>query len=178
MNHSKWYIVGIFAGVIFGVVMFLIYLVRTRRRFGKCEFDERQELARGKAFKYGFFTSLIYFGLLSLGGIMAAGDWMRSPLWVYVGVCLTVGVFAGNAIWNDAYFSMNETPKFYIYLFIALAALNLFGGIRGIVHGGSKAGDLLLGENSLNLCLGVTLFCLLVVLGVKWLWDKKTGEED
>lgn len=166
MSHSKWYTIGIVTGVIFGIVMVLIYMVRTRKKRGKCEFDERQQLARGKAFKYGFVTAVVYFLAYSLSGIIASGNWMKNPFWVFAGVSLSIGVFAGNAIWNDGYFSLNETPDSYMALFGALAVINLIGAFRDVR------------ENSLNLCLGVLIICILIVMGVKRLWDKKREEED
>ena len=168
MNHSKWYAVGIIVGVLFAVVMTFIWV---KRRKGKCEFDERQERSRGRAFKYGFFTALVYFMGYSIGGIINQGNWMHDPTWVFAGLCLSVGVFAVNAIWNDAYFSLNETPKSYIVLFIALAVTNLTGGIRGVLDEDS-------GDNSLNFCLGILLLCILIVLGVKRFRDKRVGEEE
>ena len=84
----------------------VVFMVARRSATGQKEFDERQLIIRGKAYKYGFFatlaalitvifcSSVFGFDMLLLGGAS----------------CLFFGltVFAVYCIWNDAFVSFNQ----------------------------------------------------------------------
>ena len=46
---------GMVTGLVLGLILFIIILKVTKKDGKiKCQYDERQELARGKGFKYGY----------------------------------------------------------------------------------------------------------------------------
>ena len=89
------YIIGVIAGVAVGLVLvfLLIRYFRTDKKIMP-QYDERQELIRGRGFKYAFYTSLVYFGLLTLT-IFCLTEIVQPGVLTFLGVCLSVLVYAG-----------------------------------------------------------------------------------
>ena len=57
MNHyHRGILLGISVGLLAGLLLVALLF---KKKILDCHFDERQELARGKAFQYGFFSLLI-----------------------------------------------------------------------------------------------------------------------
>ena len=54
----NYYVLGILAGAALSVGLFFLIRVLCKKA-GDCEYDERQMIGRGKAFRAGFFTTLI-----------------------------------------------------------------------------------------------------------------------
>ena len=133
------------AGFVVGFLLVFAALVFVRKQVhkhvggvpnGKCSFDERQELVRGKAFKYGFFT--IIACNIAIGWVPSIFE-VQIPMDTSVALfmCVAVGivVFASYAIWNEGYFALNERPKAMMILFAFIAAVNVFAGIMNGVEG-------------------------------------------
>ena len=78
------------------------------KKLGKAEFDERQQLARGKAYKAGFYTLLV--GLLAVYLIPIFTEWQPkdTALLPFAVICVGVTVFACVAVANDAYLGIRE----------------------------------------------------------------------
>lgn len=89
-------------GFIVGVVVFLILLLKTGK---KGKFDERQELIRGRGFKYGFGAMCLVDALL----LMVVRMVRLSPqLLLLVSLFTGLWVFSIYALWNSAYFALNQ----------------------------------------------------------------------
>lgn len=74
MNRSIYYYLGVVVGIIVAVIAVSIVSLCKKKK-GGCEFDERQELARTRASKYGVITLIGYlliFGLLDDMGVFSA----------------------------------------------------------------------------------------------------------
>lgn len=175
MERSFYYYLGLAAGIVFGVIIVVI-VVNIRKKKGiSCSYDERQIAARGKAYKYGFFTFLIYFALYGIFQMLTEGKYVTSLVGITIGICVAVFVFASNAVWNDAYFSIQESPRYYMGLFLAVGLLNLVNGVRGIIgHGGEG----MIQENIMCLSAGVMFLLLMAVAIVKRQKDKREGEAE
>ena len=68
-------------------------------------FDERQVLARGQAYKYGFWAGILYFFLASIALTKQSLPFTAQDSVGY-GVAIMVLVFLSVAIWKDAYFKV------------------------------------------------------------------------
>lgn len=123
------YIIGVIVGVAVGLVLtfLLIRYSRTDKKI-KPKYDERQELIRGRGFKYAFYTSLVYFGLLTLT-IFCLTEIVQPGVLTFLGVCLSVLVYAGYCVWHEAYFALNENPK---RVMIAFSVSGLFNVVIGL----------------------------------------------
>ncbi len=177
MTHSISYILGFLTGILgVAAIAALTYWI-ILRRIGKapCEYDERQEKARGKAFKAAYFTLLVYLCVYGVFELATGIIWCDTFTGVMIGICVSVSVFACMCIWNDAYISFRQKPIYYIALFSFLSLLNFFlAFMRGYKEGFVKNG--MLQTQSTNLIVGVMLFFVLMVYIAKLITDKRKQE--
>lgn len=167
---------GILIGAIIGIAL-LIVIWKVTKTDGaiRCKYDERQELVRGKGFKYAFFAMLIYnsvmacllsvFDSFPIGGSAA----------LEIGIILGLLVYATYAIWNEAYFSLNENPRKVMIALICIGLSNLLLGILQIVEGRFIENGVLT-FRSINFFMGIALVFIFAVLVVKQICRKR--EED
>lgn len=173
MERSIYYYAGMAVGIgiALGVIVLLVFILKKNKKKGSCQYDERQVLVRGTAFKYGFWTSLFYFVAFSLFQDVTNGRYTDNFSGTFLGICTSVAVWAIYAIWNDGYFSMMENPQYYVRIFVAVGLLNVIVGMRGLRHW--ESGQL----NTVMNLYGAGLFALLlVVMGLKRMRDKKEQE--
>lgn len=178
MGHSGAYNVGFFVGLSIPilVVLLIIFIFKKSGKFkGKHEFDERQKLAQGKAYKNGFYTFVICEVIIMLienTGYIA----LDITLTMFISMCISIKVFAMTSIIKDAYIGINHTPKSTLTLFLVLAAVNLFFGIRNLVGGEFLQTGEIVYIAWLNLICGITLLMISVALLVKIVQDNKEEE--
>lgn len=115
-------------GLLVGIAVVAVWAAVSRKKV-KNQYDERQLLARGRAYRAAFYTMLLY--------LMADGSfqYVTGRVWCghYAGCMLAValggGVFATCCIAGDAYFTLYEHPKTFLLLtggaLVALLALEL-----------------------------------------------------
>ncbi|NLG04866.1 MAG: hypothetical protein GX567_13700 [Clostridia bacterium] len=174
------YVAGFFVGFfcvlfIFGIIIFV--LKKKAHIGGKCEYDERQQLVRGKAFKIGFFTLIFYnagYGLLSE---MIGRSFASVSFAMLFGIIFTVVIYGAYCMWNDAYFALNETPKTAVALLIAICMINLIIGITNLVSGRCFVNGMIT-VSAMNLIVGVALFILFIIISIKTLINKNAERED
>lgn len=164
---SGYMILGIVVGFLFGIAIVAIGFKIAGRKLGtKCEFDERQELVRGRGFKRGFLVFVIYDAVYGLAA-MAADKFFMEPLSaMMLGICLAVGVYAIYCIWNDAYFSLDENPMKMLILFITVAVLNVAVTIVNIFTGELIVNGVLT-YRSANLFCGLLFISIIIVVFAK-----------
>lgn len=146
--------------LIFAVYFGLVLCFCHRERTGETHFDERQEQARGVAYKYGFFALAISIWLFS----------QFAEVFPWIGVeaggflCLSLGgtVFSVTAIRKDAYLRLHERPE-------RTAAGLALGGVGCLclsVFYIRKEGVLVQGTLNLWMVIAVMSLLLLVLLAV------------
>lgn len=167
---------GVVCGIIVGIILVVILLKITKTNGKiKCEFDERQEMIRGRGFKYGFYTLLIYDAVYGVVDLTVEKPYADNLLMLVIGIAISVVVYAGYAIWHESYFALNESPRKFLIAFAAVAVINL--AIAGI---NAKRG-ILIQEGQLtwygtNLVAGIMFLAIMLVLGVKLLVVKKEAD--
>ncbi|MCR4716720.1 MAG: hypothetical protein K5656_06030 [Lachnospiraceae bacterium] len=165
---SKAYYLGLFAGILFALVFTIlaVYLFKKNNKNGG--YDERQAIARGKAYSAGFYTMLIelfFAAFLSDIGVELFSSADALFLLAVIGLL----VFVVICIINDAYARLNENPKKVIILLASLGLLNLalsltnsdynrFGVIKGKLYLGSP-----------NIIIAVALILIAIIFGIKQL---------
>lgn len=176
MEHSVSWLLGFGVGILIAAVV-LVLFARKAHTDGcsRPRYDERQELARGRGYKYAFFTILVYEALY--GVLRSAFGWslLDDLTGSFVGIFAGIAVYACYAIWHDAYFALNEKRRYYIWLFAVITAINLAVGAGHIVRGELIVDGVIHYANSLNL-LCAALF--LVVLGTLLAKDIASRRED
>ena len=181
MNKSMEYVIGFVVGVLiaFIVLRVLFYFVeKTKKKAGRCEYDERQELMRGRGFKYGFFTLMIYcmlYGMLEgvLDGNMIFYE--NEGTGYVVGVIIALMVFAVYCIWNEAYMANNETPATVYLLLGGVGLLNLIVGVANTLHGELLI-DGKLTFRVINLLMGIAFLVLAGTFAVRNRIDSRQEE--
>lgn len=168
---SVMFIAGFAVGIL--LVALAFWVVRRKMKMKPCEYDERQELLRGRGFKYAFFFLMIYE---FIAGVMEMEDtfpWCDSVVINSIGICLSLLVFVSYCIWEDAYISLTEKPV-KVCIFLGLAAtLNGVIGAVNLVSGTLKGEG---GLQAINLILAVVLLIVMIELIVKISLSKREME--
>lgn len=172
MNGLVIYIV---AGLIIGLILVAIVLKVTKRDGSfKCKFDERQELVRGRGFKYAFFTLISYNLFLGLIYPALEKEFMDESIKLILGVLLAILVYACYCIWHEGYFSLNENPKRVLIAFAIIALSNLLIGVVQLSHFGFLV-DGKITYHSTNLFCALMFIIVFITLLLKSISNK--GEE-
>lgn len=169
---------GFIAGLIVGLVLVvIIFRIANTDKKIKSEYDERQLRIRGKAYKYAFYTMLLYH-LLMMG--LYLGD-ITIPVDPYVtefiGIFLGCTVLGAYCVWNDVYWGLNNDHKRYYIAFGVCLLINLIPIAVPLLRGEFvKIG--FGGAPTINLLVIIMMAILLIELGIKHLIDKKKGDEE
>ena len=164
------YYIGVAVGFLIVVGFGLLVRFVFKTKHVKPEFDERQIIARGKAYKAGFFTLLIYGAICTVLQALEL-NWMSGLLREVLGIVLGAGVFAVVAILNDAYLGFNENNRYSIIILLIVGLLNFACGIMGIITDGLSSNS---GTRTYIVNLMVSLL-FFVLLGTYWLHKKKSS---
>lgn len=160
-------------------LMIALVIRKFFRRNGKTRYDERQELVRGRGFKYAYFVLMVYeiaYVTVTKNGKPVLDQYMSPLLAVFVGVIISVTVYAVYCIWNDGYYGINEKAKNTLFALLAIAVLNV---IAAIANSEEIIVDGKVGRMMMNLLCGFVILLVVIVTGIKVLVDKKrAGEED
>lgn len=184
-THSIYYYWGIAAGVIFAFLLLVFFRWCVGRMGGKVDwwirknsYDERQMLARGKAYKYAFFTLIFYMMVVSLISEFNGISLFMSFCGIWIGICLSIAVFAVICIVEDAYMSLYENAKGVILLFSIIAVMNFSVSARIIVEKRSMLENGAISLECINLVSGIMFFVILAVFCGKVIYNKKHMEEE
>ena len=166
-------------GLILGVfiIVFCISLVVSKRKgVPRPAYDERQLLLRSRAYRSAFWGLIVYLCLNGFG--LAAGFvWADAMTSFFVGICLAVTVFVVICIKNDAYFPVNQQPKFYFGLFGFIMVVNLAAGlIRLLNQNTSFFTDGALNRNILPFVIFLTFASVLAALLIRRFKAKSQAE--
>ena len=176
MNHSLGYNFGMLAGVLVGALVGIgIIALLFKLKVMDLTFDERQERARGQAYKYGFWTLM---GCLLLYGFsdMVLGRWCDAITGIMLCVAVAMVVFASVCIVKDAYLSLKEKPRAIMTLLTVITLLNLAVGAMNW-KGGRVVEDGILTYGAVNGICGVITLTILVVYVVNYLMEKQEAGE-
>ena len=121
MFHSIDLAVGIALGLVIAV---LLVKYANKDHAVKSKYDERQEAVRGKAYRYAFYSILIYEALMLVLEVGQISLPLPSYVLHFAGIIVGCLVLAGYSIWNDVYWGLNNTRKRYAVIFLVCAALN------------------------------------------------------
>lgn len=164
MEHSIAYMAGVVVGILV-VAVAMYFFGRHAHTDGarKPKFDERQELVRGRGYKYAFFTLLVYLVVYGMIGY----SWFAPLAGAFLGIVIGIAVYAGYTIWHDAYFALNEKRRMYIILFAVITVINGAAGISNILQGRIVENGIITGGGSINLMCAVLCMVVLVMLLIK-----------
>ncbi len=135
-------------GLLLGIFIFLLLITLVvRKRKGELpRYDERQLLLRGRAYRSAFLALVVYLLANGMFSLIAKTAWADAATSSFVGICLAVTVFVVACIKSDAYFPVNQKPRFYFGLFLFITLVNLATGVARLI----SDGDSLFTDGALN----------------------------
>ena len=121
--------------VVFTIAVAILIAAMMSGKDASIRYDERQIQEQGKAFKLGFFTTIITLGLFitaDLFGIVS----MIEPYALY-GSAIFIGLMAYvvYCVWHEAYFALNQRTVPVMIMLGAIALMNIFISVTNIVTG-------------------------------------------
>lgn len=171
------YTLGVMFGILVAVLIVTILSLVKRRKTGRPdEFDERQQLIRGRAYQHAFIVTLcvaaLYGGLVAITERAYMADGVAALLVTFIGV----GTFGAESILRDAFFTAKNRPKSYIILYAAVIFSQLVNAVSNIREGGLVQ-DGVLTMKVLPLACTVLFTVILVCLVVKAVQKPKEDDE-
>ena len=172
MSTAWWmgFVVGILIVAVVGVV---VARLARKKGVGKGEYDERQQIARGRAFTWAYATLLVYLALWMVLRSLEVPFFMES-LSVAIGALISIAVFVGYSIFHDAYFKASESPRFWIVIICLVGLLNTGLGLRRLLTGATLRERL---YDNMNLFVGLLLVATLAFIVIKRAMDRRCAEE-
>ncbi len=172
---GKWeYALGFIVGVVVvsaALVIMMLFLTSRNKKL-KRSYDERQELVRGKGFKYAFYTVITLNMLYAIADIAYKRIPIEASVVMFLVAICGVGVYAWYCILNDGYFAINDKKKETIICLSAIGIFNLAIGINSAVQDGFFE-DGILTYDCMNLVCGIFLLLTVIVILIKHYIDKR-----
>lgn len=176
---STSYAAGLAVGIVTALVIFFI-IKKFLKKSMKGTFDERQELVRGRGYKYACFTMLI---MLTLDLLLESFDAFETlpvtrTLAVFIMILVGVMVYALYCIKNDSYFGVGTDTRTYRAVMWIVIVCNAVSGFTGLKDGAMVDGKLSFGPcASLLFCLAFVI--IMITLRIKQNnMAKEEAEED
>ena len=142
-------------------------------------FDERQILNRGFAYRNGFFTALFaVLGLYALKELFGAG-FVNSDVQCYIPIWLSATAFSITAIRKDAFEELNDRNSMAVVMvtWIIVGAFFSAMGIYRLVRDFSQA-DIVLNELYADFVSHIVpAFCMLAV-GIVWAVKRRQNKKN
>ena len=172
---SKEYTMGLAFGILTALIIFAVIWKFSKKNL-KGQFDERQELVRGRGYKYACFTllGLVALDLLleSLGAFESLPVSRELALFFMIIIC--VMVYALYCIRNDSYFGVGTDARTYRAVMWVVIVCNAISGFSGLREGAIVDGKLSFGPfASIIFCIA---FCaIMVALSIK---SRRSAEDE
>ena len=171
MEHSLGTVVGLLAGLLVSVGLTALLF---KTKVLDMHFDERQELARGVAYKYAFITLAVS---VFAYGSMDVWRWCEPLAGSTICVGVAMVVFAVTCIRKDAYLSLYEKPRRVMATFAVVAGVNLVIGWN-YAHQGVLVEGGVLTFRAVNPICGVMCLVILLVYAARYHGRTRDESED
>ena len=164
---STSYATGLAFGIVTALIIFAVVWKFSKKSM-KGTFDERQELVRGRGYKYASFTML---ALLVLDLLLESLDAFETlpvtrMLAIFIMILAGVMVYALYCIKNDSYFGVGTDSRTYRAVMWIVIVCNAVSGFTGLKEGAMEDGKLAFGPcASLLFCLAFVI--IMISIGIK-----------
>ena len=169
MAYSLGRSTGLAVGIVVGLIICVfVFRFMNRDKGVRTRYDEKQEIERGKGYKWGFYALAICEAaqaLLSTSGIKLP---LEAASLHFLAIVIGVMVQVMYCIWHDAYVGLNTNMGRFALVAIVVAGFNFAVAIFAIVNGSMMADGMLKGP-FINLLCGL----MFVVIGVELLLKKR-----
>ena len=175
------YVLGMICGILVVCLIYFIFLFCVKKIYKKDknikpEYDERQILARYKAYKVGFI-SLIIVILLNSFIYENVSQWCTITILSSISIMISLFIFITVCIFNDAYWKNYENKKLALTLITVSGIINLIPAFidysqnKTFLNSDGKF-------DNLNLVAAIMVFCVEVIILIKKIITKKYGDMD
>lgn len=133
-DYAKGLVIGIIAAIaLFGIIW------KFNKNKLKGQYDERQELVRGRGYKYACFTLLC---LVTLGLLLESFHAFETlpltrELFLFLVILAGVMVYALYCIKNDSYFGVGMDTRTYRAVMWIVIVCNAVSAFSGLSNGGA-----------------------------------------
>ena len=156
--------------VIAGLAVWALVFFRAKKQ--EKRYDERQLLARNAAFKTAFFTLAGYCVVCAFLNMLGI-NWALTATQMFLGVILSIGVFACICLYRDAFFDFaKKNQKLYIFEMMAFSVIQFIGGV-GMLHGQPIWGEEGLSIVSIVFATALCFFAVGVTAAIKTYTDAR-----
>ena len=128
-------LISVLLGLLLSIFLVIIILSSITNGELKERYDERQELERGRGFRYAYFSLLIYIvGILciDMSGLSIPVD--LSVLYM-TGALISISIYAIYCIWHESYFALNQRMGSLMIAFALIGTANLFIALTSYLDG-------------------------------------------
>ena len=177
MEYNIGKAVGLSLGIIVGLII-CIFVFKFANKDKKIltKYDERQQVARGKAYMYGFWAMMIATAvviILDVSDIVLANRFTEGFFIIFTGIIAQISY----SIFHDAYYGINTNKKRFQIVCIVAGLFNLLG-VVGPIKAGTFIQDGVISDAGTNLMCVIMLFVMAVELFVKDRIDSKKAVEE
>ena len=168
MNNTA-YIMGVVVGVAVVIIIALV-VYKVSGNPWKGYYDERQELIRGRGYKYACFTLLILMAVDMLIEVTGFIDKLpvANEAIMFIFIITGVLVYAIYSIMHDAYLGIGQNGKSYTVMILFIVVVNLLSAVMSIRSDDVFAG----GKFSTGVC--IQLVCVVAFAAVLIaMWARK-----
>lgn len=172
---SNSYATGLAFGILTALIIFAL-IWKFKKKTVNGTFDERQELVRGRGYKYACFTLLILLVidlLLESYGIFETLPVTR-PLAIFFMILAGVMVYAFYCIKNDSYFGVGTDTRTYRAVLWIVIVCNAISGFTGLKSGAMVDGKLSFGPCA-SLLFCIAFIAVLILITIK---QRNQAEEE
>ena len=168
MNSEMYFLIG----AIVGIIVMIAIKKSTKVNYS---YDERQILIRGRAYKIGFTTMLVFAVFYMLLSIAQEDLLEYGYIWNAISLFGGLTIFAIYSIWNDAFFSLQQNPRRYLLLCLVVTLCNCMW-VPEVVKGKITLMDLVFSYKFINVLCALTFIIISITIVIKIYADRK--EED
>ena len=155
------------------IVLFALVAVIAGRENRSREYDERQLLIRGNAYRFGYMTTIVLLAAACLCSSPENADLAR--VLTYLAFFGGMGVFSVYSIWKGGFFHLHQNPVRYTVLCFVIAGLNaLTTGLR--LREGESLVRIFTGREAMNPLLGLLFLVVGVTILLRRMADRREDE--
>ena len=171
------YNIGILVGIAVALGIWAVIAAFNKKRGKPGEFDERQELIRGKAYQHAFFAVMCFSALYGIAVVMVERPLMADGVSALIAMFVGIVVFAVESIARDAFFTAKNRPKSYIILYAAVIFSQIVNAVGNIREGGLIQDGVLTMRVLPIICAAVFAIVLLAII-VKAVQKPKEDDDE
>lgn len=168
------FIVFIIAYMIFWGTIIYIGIPKEQRASNKKKHDERQRIEQGRACKYAYIMLICYLlcdiFLKKIFGVV----WCDHTFGVLLGISFSLSVFLAYCVFQDAYFSINDSKAGTMISVNSIGLLQLSMGIDHIVDGDIVQNGIIT-DNAINILFFAVILLFDVFVFIRKRLDKQAA---